>query len=603
MYKLIKELISLLTPFQRRRLLRLQFLVVIMSFAEIAGIASIAPFMAIVSDMSRLEGAGRLAQIYMASGFSTPSDFLFWLGLGVLAVLVCGGVFSMITTWRLLVYGQAVGEQISSRLFRYYLNQPWLFHATHSSSLLNKQITQEASRVTSGIIQPLMQLNAKFVLASLMSLAIFLYNPLVALAGLLVFGCAYVVLYRIVRLRLMRNGKEISAVQAERFKLLGEGFGGIKDVLLLGRQGMYVDRFERANKRYTRSLAGNQAMSQVPRYAMELVAFGSVILLVLYLLKVNEGNFGNVVPVLAVYALAGMKLLPAFQQMYSSFSQIKGNMASFESIRQSLYESYAQASATERGEQDQPSQAVMRVATSIDIEAVSFTYPGKPTAALHSLSLHIPARKVIGLVGASGSGKSTTIDLLLGLIAPDKGALLVDGKPIDASNRRAWQNSVGYVPQSIFLTDSSIRENIAFGLPSELIDDEKVANATRLAHLDELIDSLPGGLKTRVGERGVQLSGGQRQRIGIARALYQDADILVLDEATSALDGITEKMIMDAVHDFSGQKTIIMIAHRLATIKQCSVIYFISAGRVLDQGTYNELLGRNEAFRRMAAHA
>ena len=603
MYKLIKELISLLTPLQRRRLLRLQFLVVIMSFAEIVGIASIAPFMAIVSDMSRLEGSGRLAQLYAASGFSTPSEFLFWLGLGVLAVLVCSGVFSMITTWRLLVYGQAVGEQISSRLFRHYLGQPWLFHATHSSSLLNKQITQEASRVTSGIIQPLMQLNAKFVLASLMSLAIFLYNPLLALVGLLVFGCAYVLLYRIVRQRLMRNGKEISTVQAERFKLLGEGFGGIRDVLLLGRQGMYVERFEKANKRYTRSLAGNQAMSQVPRYAMELVAFGSVILLVLYLLKANDGNFGNVVPVLAVYALAGMKLLPAFQQMYSSVSQIKGSMASFQSIRQSLHESYAQASAAEQGEQHHPSHAVMRVANSIDIEAVTFTYPGKSTAALHSLNMHIPARKVVGLVGSSGSGKSTTIDLLLGLITPDKGALLVDGTPIDSSNCRVWQNSLGYVPQSIFLSDSSIRENIAFGLPPALIDEGKVANAVRLAHLDEFISSLPEGLETCVGDRGVQLSGGQRQRIGIARALYQDADVLVLDEATSALDGITEKMIMDAIHDFSGEKTILVIAHRIATIRQCAMIYFMSEGRVLDKGTYDELFARNETFRRMAAHA
>nr|WP_319528635.1 ABC transporter ATP-binding protein [Pseudomonas laurentiana] len=602
MFKLIRELISLLTPYQRRRLLRLQFLVVVMSFAEIAGIASIAPFMAIVSDMSRLEGTGKLAQIYAASGFSTPSDFLFWLGLAVLGILVCGGIFSMLTTWRLLVYGQAVGEQISSRLFRYYLNQPWLFHVEHSSSVLNKQITQEATRVTLGIIQPLMQLNAKFILAFLMSLAIFLYNPLVALAGLLIFGNAYALLYRFVRMRLMRNGKEISVVQSERFKLLGEGFGGIKDVLLLGRQSLYVNRFEEANKRYTRSLAGNQAMSQVPRYAMELVAFGSVILLVLYLLRVNAGNFGNVVPALAVYALAGLKLLPAFQQMYSSFSQIKGSMASFESIRQSLHESYEQASAAELGLSDKAQQGSMVVTHSVALDKISFTYPGKLTSAVHGLSLNIPARTVVGLVGASGSGKSTAIDLLLGLITPDAGALLVDGRPITQENSRLWQNSVGFVPQSIFLIDSSIRENIAFGLPPEFIDDAKVAKAISLSHLEELIDGLPEGVHTRVGERGVQLSGGQRQRIGIARALYQDADMLVLDEATSALDGITEKMIMDAIHDFSGKKTIVMIAHRLATIRQCEIIYLMDQGKIADHGSYDELLSRNPTFKRMVEH-
>lgn len=603
MFKLIKELISLLTPYQRRRLLRLQLLVVIMSCAEIAGIASIAPFMAIVSDMSRLEGTGKLAQIYAASGFSAPSDFLFWLGLAVLGVLVCGGVFSMITTWRLLVYGQAVGEQISSRLFRYYLFKPWLFHATHSSSLLNKQITQEASRVTSGIIQPLMQLNAKFFLASLMSLTIFFYNPLVAVGGLLIFGCAYALLYRFVRLRLMRNGKEISAMQSERFKLLSEGFGGIKDVLLLGRQALYVERFEAANKRFTRSQAGNQAMSQVPRYAMELVAFGTVILLVLYLLRSNNGNFSDVVPVLAVYALAGMKLLPAFQQMYSSFSQIKGSMASFEAIRVPLRESYEQALQDEKNIAAVSAVGRLSVRQGVQLKALHFCYPGKATPALQGLDLYIPARKVVGLVGSSGSGKSTTIDLLLGLITPDSGTLLVDDTVVAQENVRTWQNSIGFVPQSIFLADCSIRENIAFGLASNQIDNDKVARAVRLAHLEELVATLPEGLETRVGERGVQLSGGQRQRIGIARALYEDAEVLVLDEATSALDGLTEKMIMDAIHDFSGQKTIIMIAHRLATVKQCDVIYFMSEGRVVDQGTFEELLERNEAFRRMAVHA
>jgi len=210
---------------------------------------------------------------------------------------------------------------------------------------------------------------------------------------------------------------------------------------------------------------------------------------------------------------------------------------------------------------------------------------------------------VVGLVGASGSGKSTAIDLLLGLMAPQQGQLLVDGEPITEENVRAWQNSLGFVPQSIFLADSSIRENIAFGLPPEAVDEEKVNRAANMAHLDQLLAELPSGLDTRVGERGVQLSGGQRQRIGIARALYHDADVLILDEATSALDGITEKLIMDAIHDFSGKKTIIMIAHRLATVRQCDSIYLLEQGRVIDHGTYDELSSRNTIFRRMAQHA
>ena len=288
--------------------------------------------------------------------------------------------------------------------------------------------------------------------------------------------------------------------------------------------------------------------------------------------------------------------------MYSSFSQIKGSMASFESIRQSLHESYEQATAAELGLSDKAQQGSMVVTHSVALDKVSFTYPGKLTSAVHGLSLNIPALTVVGLVGASGSGKSTAIDLLLGLITPDAGALLVDGRPITRENSRLWQNSVGFVPQSIFLIDSSIRENIAFGLPPEIIDDAKVAKAISLSHLEELIDGLPEGVHTRVGERGVQLSGGQRQRIGIARALYQDADMLVLDEATSALDGITEKMIMDAIHDFSGKKTIVMIAHRLATIRQCEIIYLMDQGKIVDHGSYDELLSRNPTFKRMVEH-
>jgi HlyD family secretion protein len=215
----------------------------------------------------------------------------------------------------------------------------------------------------------------------------------------------------------------------------------------------------------------------------------------------------------------------------------------------------------------------------------------------------IGVNKVIGLVGASGSGKSTAIDILLGLIQPEKGELLIDGKPITKQQLRAWQNALGFVPQSIFLADSSIRENIAFGLPPELVDEEKVQRAATMAHLDELLAELPDGLNTRVGERGVQLSGGQRQRIGIARALYHDAEVLILDEATSALDGITEKLIMDAIHDFSGKKTIIMIAHRLTTVKQCDNIFMMSQGKVVDSGTFEELSAHNLVFQRMANHS
>ncbi|UYG06328.1 ABC transporter ATP-binding protein [Halomonas sp. M4R1S46] len=595
----LKELYSLLTAEQRKKLLRLQVLVVLMSFAEIGGVVSIGPFMALVGDISQLQGEGMMAELYRDSGAETPRAFLFWMGVGVLVVLTGAALVSMYTIWRLSMYGARVGAQLASRLYRHYMHQSWLFHASGSSSQLTNHIAQECGRITNGIINPLMQMNAKLVMATLMSMAIFLYNPLVAMAGLLIFSVAYFLLYRTVRRRLIRNGKSISEAQRLRFKLMGEGFGGIKDALLLGRQQVFTDRFDGACDRFAEAQGTNAAMSQAPRYAMELVAFGSVIFLVLYLLAAHQGNLGTILPVLSVYALAGFKLLPAFQQVYTSLSQIRGNLAAFDALRDDLYASRREHIRKLITEQERTEQH-LAPKHSIQLANVTFTYPDKQEPALKGLNLKIPTNQVIGLVGASGSGKSTAIDLLLGLIEPQQGQILIDGQPLTDENRRAWQNTLGFVPQSIFLADSSIRENIGFGLPLDVIDDDKVRHAASLAHLDELLAELPNGLETRVGERGVQLSGGQRQRIGIARALYHDAEVLILDEATSALDGITEKLIMDAIHDFSGKKTIIMIAHRLATVKQCDNLYLLAGGRVVNHGTYEELTEYSSEFKKMA---
>jgi HlyD family secretion protein len=378
---------------------------------------------------------------------------------------------------------------------------------------------------------------------------------------------------------------------------MNEGFGGIKDTLLLGRQGHFIRSFTLANTEMARATGNSQVLSQVPRFAMELMAFGAVIGLVLYLLKSYQGDLGSILPLLSIYALAGFKLLPTVQQVYASSTQVRSSMAALDNLYDDLKASQTTASAGIRVNQ----RWVPR--ESITLEQVSFTYPGTQHPALLGMNIRIPTNAVVGFVGSSGSGKSTTIDLLLGLITPDQGQLLIDGKPVIDENRRQWQNVLGYVPQSIFLADASITENIAFGLPAEEVDSARVERVAGMAHLDELLSSLPQGLATRVGERGVQLSGGQRQRIGIARALYQDAQVLVLDEATSALDGVTEKLVMDAIHDFAGDKTIIMIAHRLATVRQCDIIFLLKDGALLDKGTYGELHERNPTFRQMAENA
>lgn len=605
MLSVIKELFSLLSKEQVKQFYTLQTLVIIMAFTELLGIAAIAPFMAVVGDISILESDGIFSKVYRISGLSSPTDFLFYSGITVLVMLTLSTVVSMFTTWRLATFGSRVGTEIADRLYAYYMQQDWQFHASGSSAQLTKQVTTEAARISMGIVQPLMQMNAKVVLALVISVSIIAYDPLTALLGLTIFLLAYLILYWLVRQNLVSNGQKLSSVSTERFRLMNEGFGGIKDVLLLGRSHDFVTRFEGSGDVFARAQGTNIALSQVPRYFIELIAFGAMISLVLVLIKIHAGNLGEVLPILAIYALAAFKLLPALQQIYANVSQIKGNTAAFEAVKEDLWQSFYNARAIDAKTNTDAveSNRALSLKKAIRLQYVKFNYPNKSIPAVDGVSMMIPVNSVIGIVGASGSGKTTLIDLVLGLLTPVFGDIYIDDIPITLENRRTWQDLLGFVPQSIFLSEGSIAENIAFGLPAQDIDMAQVDNAVSLAHLSELVAELPNGVHTKVGERGIQLSGGQRQRIGIARALYYKAEVLVFDEATSALDGITEKIVMDAIHEFSGQKTIIMIAHRLKTVEQCDQIYLMEKGKIIDQGTYQQLIQNNATFREMTKHA
>lgn len=604
MLNTLKELFQLLTPVQRRKFYVLQILVVLMAIMELVGIASIGPFMALVADINLIETNSLYKQLYLTSGISNPTDFLFLAGLAVLLMLGLASAISILTTWRLSLYSMQVGTEIADRLYEHYLQQNWLFHSTGSSAQLTKQVATEAQRVMHNLIVPAMQLNSRLVLAVIISAAVISYHPIIALIGLLMFGAGYVVIYQLIKKRLIVNGANISSTSTQRFRLMNEGFGGIKDILILGRNKHFIEQFHQEGKTLARAQGTTIAFSQVPRYFMELLAFGAMISLVLVLLKLENGELSKVLPVLAVYALAGFKLLPALQQIYGSITTIKGGIAAFESIKPDLVASQTTTSKPSKSSTPSTASALdISQAKTLKLNEITFTYPNKHQPALDNITMQIPINATIGLVGESGSGKSTTIDLILGLLQPDKGKLYLDAQEINASNLREWQQHIGFVPQSIYLSEGSIAENIAFGLSKEEINLEQVKQAAKLAHLNELIASLDKGLDTKVGERGVQLSGGQRQRIGIARALYNQASILVFDEATSALDGITEKIIMDAIHELSGKKTIIMIAHRLKTVQQCDIIYMMDKGKVVAKGTYNQLLENNLKFKEMAEHA
>ena len=602
MFKIVKHLFSILKTSQRRQFYLLQVLVIVMSLTQIVGVASIIPFMALVGDLSQLQQDTIIAEVYKLSRLNSESQFVFWLGLSVLVMLFFTSIISMYTVWRITLFANKISVEIADRLYIHYLKQDWLFHASGSSAQLTKQIATETLRINHGILMPFMHLNANVVFVISMSISIFIFDPIVAITGFVIFALSYSLIFKLVSLTLLKNGRSISEIYEKRYRLMNEGFGGIKDVLLLGRHSDFIDRFYKTGVVFAYSQGVNNALGHAPRYFMELIAFGSMIGLVLYLFTSYDADLSSILPILSVYAIAGMKLLPAFQGIYNSLASIKSSTGAYEAIQQDLTNSSEIKPTTNKFKSIKIEKRYLNPKKQISLENVSFRYPGKNELVLNQMNISIPVKKIIGIVGPSGSGKSTLVDILLGLIEPQKGSLKIDGKIINNQNRRSWQNSIGFVAQAIFLSEGTIAENVAVGISKNQINFNQVDNALKLANLEEFVKDLKNGVHTKVGERGVQLSGGQRQRIGIARALYHQAKILVFDEATSSLDGITEKMIMQAVHKFSDEKTIIMIAHRLKTVEKCDQIFFIDEGKVADQGTFQELIEKNEKFKNMANH-
>lgn len=597
MISIIKQILSILSADQKKRLITIQILIVISALFELAGLASIAPFMAVVTDSSVIESNQYLKSFYEFSDVDSISHFIILMAILVLIILTVTSFLSILTVWKLSRFATQVSAENSTRLYTYYLHQDWLFHAMGSTSQLNRKINSEIGR-TSLLIQAFLQINSKLTLTAFMLVGLVFYNPMVALIGISTFLIAYTLIFTVVRTRLVTNGRLISTTATVRFKMVSEGFGGIKDLLLLGRQKEFSRRFSKAAHENARAQSSHRTLQNIPKYILEFIVYSALILLVVSLIIFDGNDASDVLPVLAVFGLAGLKLLPAGQQIYASLVDIKANTPALEAIESDLRNSLSLKFSDSDDDFHQ-----MEPKDSIELKNIEFTYPSKSTPVLKSVSINIKVNSLIGIVGPSGSGKSTAVDILLGLIQPSKGTLLVDGKVISDRNKKAWQRNIGYVSQSIFLTEGTIAENIAFAVINSEINYEKIEHVLKLAHMEDFVSKLPDGYDTTVGERGVQLSGGQRQRIGIARALYNDASVLVFDEATSALDGLTERAIMEAIHDFSGSKTIVMIAHRLKTVQKCDQIIYLDAGEVVQIGNYEELCTTNDAFRQMAEHA
>ena len=590
---MIAKILDLLSPQEHRRAYLLLGMILIMAFLETVGVASIMPFMAVLANPGVVQTNPYLVVAYAGLGFTDAESFLFFLGLVVFVALVFSIGFKALTTWALLHFTQMRNYSLGQRLVAGYLHQPYEWFLNRHSADLGKTVLSEVQLVITNALMPLMQLLAQgAVVIALLGLLI-AADPGLALTTGSVMGLGYGGIYVALRRRLARLGRERVATNQTRFQILIEAFGGIKEVKIAGLEDAFLDRFDGPAQRFARTQVTAAVVSQIPRYALEILAFGGLLLVVLYLMQTADGLQGAL-PIIALYAFAAYRLMPALQMCYAQLTQLRFAGPALDSLHQDLV---SLAPRPVRA----PASTHPPLMRAITLEGVSYAYPRAPHPAVRALDLQIRAFSTVGLVGATGSGKTTTVDIILGLLEPQAGQLCVDGVPLTVENRRAWQRSLGYVPQQIFLADDTVAANIAFGIPKNQIDQEAVERAARIANLHDFVTlEMPQGYSTVVGERGIRLSGGQRQRIGIARALYHRPQALILDEATSALDNITEQAVMDAVHNLGGEITIVMIAHRLSTVRECNRIYLLEHGQLVAQGSYDELTVTNARFRAMA---
>mgnify|MGYP003685286665 CR=1 FL=1 len=467
--------------------------------------------------------------------------------------------------------------------------QPYQVHVARNSSAVLSGI--DKVNVASNMLSSLMILmNSTVLLGSIMFVLIAI-DPMVASVAAVGFGASYALIAWVCRRRLRRNSQRIAHEQTQVVKALQEGLGGIRDVLLDGTQQVYCDIYHKADKLVRRANGNNIFIGGSPRFVVDTLGMGLIAALA-YVLSQQVGGMATAVPVLGALALGAQRLLPALQNIYTSWASITGNHAS-------LSDAIALLDQPLPAELLKPAPAPLLFQDAIRFNAARFRYAGDGPWVLDGLNLTIPKGSRVGFVGSTGGGKSTTLDLLMGLLTPTEGEFLVDGQPISGNRLRAWQRSIAHVPQSIYLADTTLAENIAFGVLPEAIDLDRVQQVARQAQIADFIENNPKGYQAYVGERGIRLSGGQRQRIGIARALYKQASVLVFDEATSALDNATEQSVMDAIEGLSNDLTILLIAHRLTTVRRCDTIVELEHGQVVAQGTYEQLLECSSSFRGM----
>jgi ATP-binding cassette, subfamily B, bacterial PglK len=569
-------------------------LMVVSAIAEVVSLGAVLPFLAILVAPDRVLKYPLTAHLAHAWGITSAQQLVLPLTvIFVLAALFSGSVRTLLM-FSITRLSHGTGAELSAEVYRRTLYQPYHVHVGRNSSEVLSSITVKVLEAVNVLYMSLVLMSSALSVL-LVTAALFAVDAAAAAVATAVFGGAYVLVMALQRRRIQTNGRRIATEQTHVVKAIQEGLGGIRDVLLDGTQSVYSDIYVSADLPLRRAQGNNIFVTQSPRYLMDTV--GMVLIAVLaYGLSLQPGGVATAVPVLGALALGAQRLLPTLQQCYSSWAGIIGSQAALTDVLRMLDQPLPPEALL-------PAPEPLPLRDSVRFVGVRFRYHSEGPWVLDGLDLVIPRGSRIGIVGATGSGKSTTLDLLMGLLTPTEGEVLVDGEPVRGGRVRAWQRTIAHVPQTIFLADTTLAENIAFGVPRAAIDFERVRHVARQAQIADFIESRPEGFEASIGERGVRLSGGQRQRIGIARALYKRASVLVFDEATSALDNATERSVMDAIEGLQRDLTIVLIAHRLTTVRRCDTILELDQGRVAAHGTYEQLLDCSPTFRRMVRAA
>ena len=586
-----KKFLLLLTSYERKRAGLLLIMIIIMALLDTIGVASILPFMAVLANPSFVDSNFILNYLFQTSiifGIENNQQFLFVLGTFAFSLLIISLSFKALTNYLLVRFVNMREYSISKRLIEGYLHHPYSWFLSRNSADLGKTILSEVNHLILNGMKPLMELISRGVIIIALITLLIITDPKLALIVALSLGGPFTLVFYLARKYLNRIGNERLKSNQLRFTTISEVFGAIKEVKVGGLEQTYIKSFSDPAGIFARAQASSEIIGLLPRFILEAIAFGGILLIILYLMS-QRSSFNDIIPILSLFAFAGYRLMPALQLAYTSLTQLTFIGPSLDKLHDDLSNLKQLNENQDRG--------VLPFNKTITLKNIHYNYPNTSRVALKNINLTIPIKSTIGLIGATGCGKTTTVDIILGLLKAQKGTLEVDGKVITEQNVRSWQHSIGYVPQHIYLSDDTIAANIAFGKQPENINEDIVKKTAKIANLhDFVIDELPEQYQTIIGERGIRLSGGQRQRIGIARALYHNPQLLILDEATSALDNETEKVVMDAVNNLSKNLTIILIAHRLNTVKICDKIYLLEKGKLKKQGTFNDLINVNENF-------